>query len=117
MIALTPFERAVVVHLVADWILQNDWMARHKSDVRHPAAWVHSGIHAVCLTWALGWQGGLALGLVHLLIDTRHPLRWWTRVYKKCEKAPEATTINIWTDQVMHVSSIALWLLLFGTTP
>jgi len=23
---LTPFERALVAHLVADWLLQSDWM-------------------------------------------------------------------------------------------
>ena len=27
--SLTPFERALVAHLVADWLLQNDWMAHH----------------------------------------------------------------------------------------
>jgi len=112
MNALTPFERAVVAHLVADWLLQNDWMARNKVHLTHPAAWVHAAIHALCLTWALGWQGGVVLAFVHLLIDTRGPLQWWTRVYKKCEKAPEAALISIWTDQVLHIVTIALWILL-----
>ena len=33
---LTPFERGVVVNLIADWLLQNDWMARnkHSYDIR-----------------------------------------------------------------------------------
>ena len=66
--SLTPFERALVAHLVADWLLQNDWMAHHKCKLSHPAAWVHGGIHALALGWALGWValallGGLLLWL------------------------------------------------------
>src|ERR1017187_8934241 len=62
---LTPFERGLVAHLVADWILQNDWMARNKMSLRHPDAWTHASIHAVCLGLALGWQAGLVLGFIH----------------------------------------------------
>ena len=107
--ALTPFERGFVAHLVGDWILQNDWMARNKMSLRHPAAWTHAGIHAVCLGFALGWQAGLVLGIVHLLIDTRVPVVWWIRVFKKSGQAPEARSIAIWLDQTLHIVSIAAW--------
>src|ERR1043165_256135 len=109
---MTPFEKALVAHLIADWILQNDWMARNKISLRHPAAWTHSGMQAVCLAIALGWQAGVVLGIVHLLIDTRVPLRWWVRVFKKSDKAEDANTIAIGLDQTLHITSIALWLLL-----
>lgn len=92
---MTPFERGLVAHLVADWILQNDWMAMNKRNLRHPAAWAHSGIQAVCLGLALGWQGGLVLGFVHLLIDTYVPVAWWMRYFKKCEGAPQASAIAL----------------------
>lgn len=106
---MTPFERGLLAHLVADWILQNDWMARHKVSLRHPAAWTHGAIHGFCLGLALGWQAGLVLGFVHLLIDTRVPVEFWIRFFKKCEKAPEAGSIRIWLDQTLHIVCIAVW--------
>lgn len=108
---MTPFERALVAHLVADWILQNDWMARNKSSLLHPAAWVHSAIQAICLGLALDWQAGLVLGLAHLLIDTRIPLAFWIRVFKKSDYATEASMIAMGLDQTFHIVCIALWLL------
>jgi hypothetical protein len=107
---MTPFERALVAHLVADWILQNDWMARKKTSLLHPASWAHSGIQAGCLGLALGWRGGLVLGLAHLLIDTRAPMAWWIRIFKKSSAAPETATISIALDQTLHVVCIAIWL-------
>ena len=109
---LTPFEKGLVAHLVADWILQNDWMARNKTNLWHPAAWTHSSIHAVCLGLALGWQAGLVLGFIHLLIDTRVPVYWWIRVFKKCSQAPDASAIAICLDQTLHIVCIAAWLAL-----
>ena len=101
--ALTPFEGGLVAHLAGDWVLQTDWMARNKISLRHPAAWTHAAIQALCLGLALGWQAGLVLGFIHLLIDTRVPVDWWIRVFKKSAKAPEANTIAIWLDQTMHI--------------
>lgn len=109
---MTPFEKALVAHLVADWILQNDWMALNKTRLRHPAAWVHASIQGLCLGLALGWLGGLVLGGVHLLIDTRVPVDWWMHVFKKCGRAPDVGTIAIWLDQTFHIVCIALWLAL-----
>jgi ABC-type phosphate/phosphonate transport system permease subunit len=111
---LTPFERGLVAHLVADWVLQTDWMARNKISLRHPAAWTHAAIQAACLGLALGWQAALVLGLIHLLIDTRVPVAWWMRVFKKCGRAPEAVWIAIWLDQTLHIGCLALWLACAG---
>jgi hypothetical protein len=109
---LTPFEKGLVAHLVADWILQNDWMALSKTKLSHPAAWTHAAIHGVCLGLALGPLAGLVLGFVHLLIDTRVPVDWWIRCFKKCGKAPEAVSIAIWLDQTIHIVCIAAWVAL-----
>jgi Protein of unknown function (DUF3307) len=109
-VALTPFERGLVAHLVADWLLQNNWMAKNKSSLVHPAAWVHALIHAGCLTLALGWTAGVVLGLIHLLVDTRVPLNWWMRKFKNSANEPEAKHIEIWADQVIHIVSIAAWI-------
>jgi hypothetical protein len=106
---MTPFERGLVAHLVADWLLQNDWMALNKTDLRKPAGWVHASIHAVLLSLALGWQGGVVLGALHLIIDTGRPLDWWIRIFKRCEHSPQAALIRIATDQVIHIAAIAAW--------
>lgn len=106
---LTLFELGFVAHLIADWLLQNHWMAVNKSNLRHPAAWVHSGIHAMVLGLVLGWQAGLMLGFVHLLIDTRIPLTWWQRVFRQTIEGPYAIPTAIWGDQVLHIITIALW--------
>lgn len=106
---MTPLERAVLAHLVADWLLQDDWMARNKMNLRHPAGWVHGAIHAACLTLALDWRAGLALGFVHVLIDSRKPVAWWIRWVKRCEKAPDLGAIALWLDQVFHLVCLAAW--------
>src|SRR6185369_5596282 len=106
---MTPFERGFVAHLVADWLLQNDWMAANKMKLLHPAGWVHASIHGILLGLALGWQGGVALGVLHWLIDTGRPVNWWIRTFKRCEHAPHLELIRIWTDQALHLTTIAAW--------
>ncbi len=98
-----------MAHLIADWLLQNDWMAKNKTSLRHPASWIHATIHAIALGLALGWQAGLFLGLVHLLVDTRVPLQWWQRVFRQTVEGPLAVFTAIWADQVIHIASIAVW--------
>jgi hypothetical protein len=110
---MMPFEKGLVAHLVADWLLQNDWMALNKTNLRHPAGWVHALIHAVLLGLALGWLGGAVLGVLHLLIDTGKPINWWVKNFKKSDGAPHALLIRIWTDQALHIALIAAWLILF----
>jgi hypothetical protein len=107
---LTPFERGVTAHLIADWLLQNHWMAQNKMSLRHPAAWVHAGIHALFLGLALGWQAGLILGIIHLLIDTRIPLRVWQDLIQQTRDGPAALHTAIWADQVIHIVTIAAWI-------
>ncbi len=111
---LTPFERGLVAHLIADWLLQNDWMAKNKVSLKHPATWVHVGIHAVLLGLALGWQAGLVLGILHMLVDTRVPLRWWQRAFRQTTEGPFAIPLAIWADQVLHITIIAAWVALMA---
>ena len=99
---------SIVVHLIADWLFQNDWMALHKVDLRHPAAWVHSGIHALGLCLVFAWPVALLIGLTHLLIDTRKPLLWWMRVIKQMPKDARFPILEIWLDQVMHITALAV---------
>lgn len=107
---LSLFEQALVLHFIGDWILQNEWMSENKPNIKHPAAWVHSGVHAALLSLALGWEAGLVLGFCHMLIDTRIPFRWWRSTFKMTADGPAAMHVAIWTDQVFHILCIAAWI-------
>lgn len=109
---LTTFEAALMVHLVADWLLQNEWMAVNKVSLAHPAAWVHGLIHGVLLGLVFGWVGGVVLAVLHILVDTRYPIRWWNKHFKKCEQSPDLPILLVGCDQVLHLSCIAGWMLL-----
>jgi hypothetical protein len=105
---------ALMIHIAADWLFQTDWMATHKMNLRHPAGWVHSGIHVLCLLLVLPWSLALAVGVSHLLIDTRIPVQWWMRVVKgMAPGTPTFDRLEIWMDQVFHVMVLALAVVLF----
>jgi hypothetical protein len=132
----------LVAHLVADWPLQNDWMASRKADLRHPAGYVHAGIHGSLVAPVFGWVAA-PLALAHLLIDTRVPVVWWSRLigqtqpagysafasrmdreptedreghHEHCERPlyDVGTEVRLWTDQVFHVACIAVAALALG---
>ena len=50
----------------------------------------------------------LALGVAHLLIDTRRPLAWWNRVYQRVPDDAQGWHIAMWSDQVLHLAVLAL---------
>jgi len=111
---LTFFESALMLHLIGDWLLQNEWMAINKVRLSHPAAWLHGGIHGVLLGLIFGWAGGLVLAALHMIIDTRYPIRWWIKVFKKCGDSPDLPILLIGCDQVLHVGCIAGWMVFAG---
>lgn len=104
----------VLVHLVCDWFLQNDWMARNKANLTHPAAWVHGGIHFVGMLLIFAPFWAISIAILHMLIDTRVPLVWWRRVYHQTTTGDVALHVAIWEDQVAHVVVVAIAALLSG---
>ena len=74
----------VVIHLIVDWLGQNEWIALNKTRLRHPVT------------------------------DTRRPLELWGRVMSQPTKGPEAFTIHVWRDQALHVAAIAATALIVG---
>lgn len=99
----------IVAHLITDWIFQNDWMALNKVSLRHPAAYVHSGLHLAAAGLAgLGLAGSVFVGLTHLLIDTRVPLAWWRQAFRQTTAGPMAIHVAIWEDQVAHIAMLAI---------
>lgn len=92
----------VTIHLIVDWLLQNHWMATYKASLRHPAAWVHAGLHTLALLLIFPPLYALAIGIIHLLIDTRVPLMWWRKTYRQTQTGDVALHVAIWGDQVVH---------------
>jgi len=113
-IAVTLFTFGLVLHLVCDWLLQNAWMSDNKSNLLHPAAWVHSGIHLVGLLLIFPWWAALAIAGVHLLIDTRVPLLWWSRIFRQTQEGAVVITLKFWCDQTAHILVLALAALIVG---
>jgi hypothetical protein len=104
---VTLFEKALIAHLIADWFLQNRWQSDHKVNLRHRAAWVHSGIHLAALLCVFWFPMALAVAVTHLLIDTRKPLEWWRGFYGQTTEGPMAIHVAIWQDQASHVLVLA----------
>lgn len=100
----------IVAHIVADWFLQNEWMAINKTRWRHPAAWVHSGLHLVALLFVFPPLVAVLLAASHFLIDLRTGLMWWRRRIGQTVDPSNPITmhIQIWQDQGAHVLCLAL---------
>ena len=96
-----------VVHLVVDWLLQNEWIAQNKTSLRHPAGYIHAAVHGVALALVFPWLAALVLGLVHLFIDTRQPLAWWAQVMSQTQGGDVGASVHIWRDQALHIAVIA----------
>ena len=97
-----------LAHLVADWFLQNEWMALNKVKPLHPAGWVHAAIHAAALALVFPISIALALGLVHWFIDLRFALAAWRRFFHQTTEGPMAAHVAIWQDQVAHIACVAI---------
>lgn len=98
----------VTVHLFADWFLQNHWMSTYKSNLIHPAGWVHGAIHFAFLLLVFPPLWALVIACIHILIDTRRPLAWWRKVYRQTTTGDVALHVAIWQDQVAHWLIICL---------
>ena len=98
----------VVAHLLSDWVLQNDYLARNKGARRrrfevkrhvehpsrwwdrHPALYVHVAITAAIAAVVLGWLS-IPVALVHGWIDTRWPVNAWQRLIRQTRPARAPT--------------------------
>lgn len=114
----------LVLHLIADWPLQNDWMAKNKVNMwHHPAGCVHAGIHGCLLALVFGWAA-IPIAMSHLLIDTRKPVIWWSKLIGQTQPSGKEGVswvdhnplpvvdvrmeVRFWTDQVFHIAMIAI---------
>lgn len=123
----------IVLHLIADWPLQNDWLSKYKVKPLHPAGYIHMLIHVFCLSFVFGWAA-FPLGLAHYIIDLRKPVAWWSRLVRQTQPQNRSyyqrfntwqtaeeiplydigLEVRIWTDQVFHIACVALAALLIS---
>jgi hypothetical protein len=107
----------IVLHLIADWPLQNDWMAKNKANLLHLAGYVHAIIHGLLLAIIFSWAA-IPLAVAHLFIDTRKPLVWWSKLVRQTQPTRSDHMVDVglevrfWTDQVFHIICVAVAALL-----
>ena len=99
-----------IVHLICDWFLQSEWMALNKVSLKHPAAWVHSGIHLIAALFVFPVWIAVVLAASHILIDTRVPLIWWRKFYRQTNDPanPVMIPFALWQDQAAHIICLAI---------
>lgn len=98
------FIAGLIAHLVADWFFQNDWQAVNKVNPKHPAGYIHAGIHTALMLLVFPPIVALVIGVTHWLIDLRVPLVAWRKVMRQAkDDNPLANHVRIWQDQVAHI--------------
>lgn len=104
-----PLIQLLFAHVVADFVLQPNWLCKAKAAKGYKDIMTllgHSAIHAVLAYFLVGawscWQLPVLIVLSHFAID-------YFKV--KCQKA---TTANFLIDQAAHLAVlVALWLVFF----
>lgn len=96
----------LVAHLIADFLLQNDWMSRGKSARwwKEPSAekmlkksapgFAHALVHFVALFFVFG-TGAIPLAVAHYLIDLRTPVAWWSKLIRQTQPDTDDPLVGI----------------------
>jgi hypothetical protein len=98
-----------VAHMIGDFILQNEWLAREK---KH-SSWVclvHVAIYMLpFLLCSLHWWQLTAIAVQHFAQDRSAFVLWWLRVWKRVP-SQHRRGLAIFVDQAFHVAWI--WLII-----
>ncbi len=114
---MTIFAWLLVGHMVGDWLLQNDWMARGKKiGLFALPGLVHYSIYTAA-TVGLPWFSGearkdvlfyLAVGALiffsHWLIDATQLVEGWMRLFRQSQ----LEVVRLMADQTLHLLVLAL---------
>jgi hypothetical protein len=111
---MSIFNWLLVAHLVADWMLQNDWIARNKQRRWFTGAiLVHCTVYALVLVAAL-WVAPVTqppyflfaalVFLTHWLIDAFNLAGVWMAWFHQSD----VIFVRIMVDQTMHIVILAL---------
>ncbi len=115
---MTLFAWLALGHLVGDWLLQNDWMARGKAQARLSAACLAhcllytAALAPVLLSHTKDARLAVALAAVfvsHWAIDWGDLARRWGRLLRQTDSEAVRTVV----DQTLHLcvlAALAVWL-------
>ncbi len=114
---MTLFEWLLVGHLIGDWVLQNDWMARHKQNgLINRAILVHCTVYTAMLvlvyflpaasprTLSTALLFAVLVYVSHWLIDATGLARRWMGFFHQTD----VLFMRIAVDQILHVVVLAL---------
>lgn len=118
---MNTFDFLLLGHLIADWLLQSDWMARGKRrGLLALAGFVHYALYTTIILLILAWSKqeqqqsvptlviGVIVFLTHWLIDGSNLVRWLMKVIRQRDQV----MVRIMVDQTLHLlvlGSVALW--------
>ncbi|MCP4710325.1 MAG: DUF3307 domain-containing protein [Planctomycetes bacterium] len=113
---MNTFTWLLIGHLVGDWVLQNDWMARGKKhSLVTLAGMVHFAVYTAVISGAFWLSDAgdkslalyLILGIVifvsHWLIDATSVVDKWMRFYRQSN----LTMVRVMVDQTCHILILA----------
>jgi hypothetical protein len=113
---MSMFNWLLIGHLVGDWMLQNDWMARNKQRRWFSSAiLVHCMVYTLVLLITLWWAGKSDPGLPYLpfattvfvshwLIDAGRLAARWAALLRQTR----VRFVQVMVDQTMHLIVLAV---------
>lgn len=109
MVDIFVLSLLLVVHFIADFVLQTRWMGRNKSSNWQAMA-AHIAVYTICLI-PFGLLFAIVNGLLHLITDIISS-RLTSKFYR--EKREAAFWAVIGADQLAHVLALIWTLYLIG---
>ena len=113
---MSVFSWLLIGHLVGDWLLQNDWMAKGKrKSLLTTAGMAHFAIYTLAVTSTLlisdlkGKEPIFILATIilifvsHWLVDATNIVDQWMRFYQQSNLA----IVRIMVDQTLHLLILA----------
>lgn len=100
----------VLAHLIGDFILQNDWMAKGKKE-NSLICLIHIITYLIPFVFTdIIWWGIVLIGVEHFIQDRTNIIVWFMRIKgsDKFAEPPMAPWSIIITDNIIHILFIAL---------
>jgi hypothetical protein len=69
----------IVLHLLGDYIFQNDWMAQNKTKQTLPAL-IHALVYSLPFLLITSWKAWIVIFITHFLIDRFRLAVYWIKL-------------------------------------